>query len=62
MLPSCPNALINASEIARLEGGRGRELLVHASMQMSAAYDCVIRNLAKDKSELFAETVRCSIQ
>jgi hypothetical protein len=47
MLPSCENALINASATARFDGGRAKVLDVHVKKQMNPAYDCAIRKLTR---------------
>jgi hypothetical protein len=47
MLPSCENALTNASATARFDGGRAKVLEVHAKKQMKPAYDCAIRKLTR---------------
>ena len=47
MLPSCENALTNASATARFDGGRAKVLDVHAKKQTKPAYDCAIRKLTR---------------
>jgi hypothetical protein len=49
MLPTCENALINASATARLDGGRANVLGVQGRKQAKPAYDCAIKKLAKDQ-------------
>ena len=47
MLPSCENALTNASATARFDGGRAKVLDVHVKKHMNPAYDCAIRKLTR---------------
>lgn len=47
MLPSCENALTNASATARFDGGRAKVLDVHVKKQTNPAYDCAIKKLTK---------------
>lgn len=63
MLPSCENALTNASATARFDGGRAKVLDVHVKKQMNPAYDCAIRKLTiiskcLSNSMLIRETYR----
>lgn len=43
--PSWENAFINAKATARLDAGRGTELLIQAINTTNPAYDWAIRNL-----------------
>lgn len=43
--PICEKALTSATATARLDGGRGNELLTHVYMTTKPAYCCAIKNL-----------------
>ena len=47
MAPIAEKALVSARTTARLDGGRGNELLTQAKRTTQAAYDCAMRNLLK---------------
>ena len=47
MAPIAEKALVSARTTARLDGGRGNELLTQAKRTTQAAYDCAMRNLSQ---------------